>query len=242
MQMRQLFDKESSTYSYLLWDKQSLEAVMIDPVLEQSARDIQLIEELGLILRYSLETHIHADHITGGGLLRERFGCHVAVHEQAKASCADAWLKQGDYILFGDNTLKVLYTPGHTNTDVCYLAADRVFTGDTLLIRGSGRTDFQSGDAGTAYDSITGQLFVLPDQIRVYPAHDYNGMTVSTIGEEKRHNPRLRNPQTREGYIRIMNSMDLEKPRKIDVAVPGNQRCGISASEGLVNQAGTLGE
>lgn len=242
MQMRQLFDRDSSTYSYLLWDKQSLEAVMIDPVLEQSERDIRLIEELGLTLRYSLETHIHADHITGGGLLRERFDCHVGVHENARASCADVWLKQGDHVLFGDNTLKVLFTPGHTNTDISYLAGDRVFTGDILLIRGSGRTDFQSGDAGKAYDSITGQLFVLSDRIRVYPAHDYHGMTASTIGEEKRHNPRIGKGQTREGYVRIMNNMDLEKPQKIDVAVPGNQRCGISATEGLVNQAGVARE
>ncbi len=145
-------------------------------------------------------------------------------------------------MLFGDNTLKVLFTPGHTNTDICYLAADRVFTGDTLLIRGSGRTDFQSGDAGQAYDSIMGKLFVLPDNIRVYPAHDYNGMTASTIGEEKRHNPRLGNNQTREGYIRIMDSMELEKPQKIDVAVPGNQRCGISAAQGMLNQAGVIRE
>ncbi|WP_428609636.1 MBL fold metallo-hydrolase [Sedimenticola sp.] len=239
MQMRQLFDKESSTYSYLLWDKQTLDAVIIDPVLEQVERDIRLIEELGLNLRYSLETHIHADHITGAAQLRDRFDCHVAVHENARAACADVWLKQGDHILFGDNVLKVLHTPGHTATDICYLAADRVFTGDTLLVRGSGRTDFQSGDAGQAYDSVIDKLFVLPDKIRVYPAHDYNGMTTSTIGEEKRLNPRLGGNQTREGYIRIMEGMKLEKPQKIDVAVAGNQRCGISASEGLVNQAGS---
>lgn len=238
MQMRQLFDMESGTYSYLLWDKQSLDAVMIDPVLERSERDMQLIDELGLILRYTLETHIHADHITGGGLLKERYHCHAAVHENAAVPCADIWLKQGDHILFGDNILKVLYTPGHTDTDICYLAADRVFTGDTLLIRGSGRTDFQSGDAGQAYDSIMEQLFVLPDDIRVYPAHDYNGMTVSTIGEEKRLNPRLANDQTREGYIRLMGALELDKPKKIDIAVPGNQRCGIEA-EGQVNQAGS---
>ncbi len=238
MQMRQLFDNNSSTYSYLLWDDKSREAVIIDPVLEQYERDIRLISELQLKLTWSLETHIHADHITSSGMLREQFGCHVGVHEHAQVSCADVWLKQDDQIRFGEHQLTVLYTPGHTDTDICYLASDRVFTGDTLLIRGSGRTDFQSGDAGQAYDSITGKLFVLPDSIRVYPAHDYNGMTSSTIGEEKRHNPRLAENQTREGYIRIMESMDLDKPQKMDVAVPGNQRCGISPSEGRVNQSG----
>jgi glyoxylase-like metal-dependent hydrolase (beta-lactamase superfamily II) len=238
MQMRQLFDRESSTYTYLLWDKHSREAVIIDPVLEQSKRDIKLIEELDLVLGYALETHIHADHITGGGLLRERFGCHVAVHQNGEVACADVWLKQDDKIRFGEHTLQVLHTPGHTNTDISYLAADRVFSGDTLLIRGSGRTDFQSGDAGQAYDSITQKLFALPDEFPVYPAHDYNGITSTTIGEEKRCNPRLNNNQTRDGYIRIMNSMNLEKPKKIDLAVPGNQRCGMAGSEGMINQAG----
>ncbi|MCW8920359.1 MAG: MBL fold metallo-hydrolase [Sedimenticola sp.] len=238
MQLRQLFDKDSSTYSYLLWDEVTREAVMIDPVLEQSERDIRLITELGLNLRYALETHIHADHITGGGLLRERFSCLVGVHENAAAGCADIALKEGDQLRFGESSLTVLHTPGHTNTDISYLAKECLFTGDTLLVRGSGRTDFQSGDAGQAYDSITQKLFVLPDDFIVYPAHDYNGQTATTIGEEKKYNPRLGNKQTRAGYIKIMNSLVLEKPGKIDVAVPGNQRCGISAMEGLINQAG----
>ncbi|MCW8943886.1 MAG: MBL fold metallo-hydrolase [Sedimenticola sp.] len=241
MKMRQLFDKTSSTYSYLLWDEATLEAVMIDPVFEQSERDIQLIEELGLTLRYALETHIHADHITGGGLLRERFSCQVGVHENAKASCADIALKAGEHLLFGSASLTVLHTPGHTNTDISYLTEGCVFTGDTLLIRGSGRTDFQSGDAGEAYDSITQKLFVLPDDTLVYPAHDYSGQTVTTIGEEKRLNPRLGNNQTREGYVEIMNGLVLDKPAKIDEAVPGNQRCGIHGSEAVINQVGDIG-
>lgn len=238
MQLRQLFDKDSSTYSYLLWDEVTREAVMIDPVLEQSERDIRLIAELGLNLRYALETHIHADHITGGGLLRERFGCQVGVHENAAATCADIALKEGDQLRFGESSLTVLHTPGHTNTDISYLAEGCLFTGDTLLVRGSGRTDFQSGDAGQAYDSITQKLFVLPDDFIVYPAHDYSGQTATTIGEEKKYNPRLGNKQTRAGYIKIMSSLVLDKPKQIDVAVPGNQRCGINAMEGLINQAG----
>ncbi|MCW8891007.1 MAG: MBL fold metallo-hydrolase [Sedimenticola sp.] len=238
MKLRQLFDKSSSTYSYLLWDEESLDAVIIDSVFEQSERDIKLINELGLYLRYALETHIHADHITGAGLLRERFGCQVGVHQSAEAACADIALKEGDEVRFGHQSLKVLYTPGHTHTDISYLGEGCVFTGDTLLIRGSGRTDFQSGDAGQAYDSITQKLFVLSDDVLVYPAHDYTGQTLTTIGEEKRLNPRLRDHQTREGYVAIMNGLVLDKPAKIDVAVPGNQRCGVHGTEAVINQVG----
>jgi len=241
MKFRQLFDKESSTYSYLLWDGSTLEAVIIDPVMEQSQRDIKVIHELGLTLLYTLETHIHADHITGGGLLRDKLGCQVGVHENGQVSCADLWLKQGDNISFGEYELRVLHTPGHTNTDICYHTEDWVFTGDTLLIRGSGRTDFQSGDAGQAFDSIQDQLFTLPDDYRVFPAHDYVGLTESTIGEEKQFNPRLGKNQTREGYIRLMNGLVLEKPKKIVTAVPANQHCGDS-DEMILNQLGSSEE
>jgi len=172
--------------------------------------------------------------------LRERFGCQVGVHENAKASCADIALKEGEHLLFGRASLKVLHTPGHTNTDISYLTEGCVFTGDTLLIRGSGRTDFQSGNAGEAYDSITQKLFVLPDDTLVYPAHDYSGQTVTTIGEEKQLNPRLGNHQTREGYVEIMNGLVLDKPAKIDEAVPGNQRCGIHGPEAVINQVGAI--
>lgn len=228
MQIRQLFDPKSSTYSYLLWDEQSREAAFIDSVKEQVERDRQLIEELKLNLKYLLETHIHADHITGAGDLRKHFGAQVLVHKNSDSQCADKLLNDGDIIRLNQESIKVLYTPGHTNTDISYVISGAVFTGDTLLIRGSGRTDFQSGNPGEAYDSITGKLFVLPDSTTVYPGHDYNGFTASTIGEEKQYNPRVGNGKTREEYIKIMDGMDLPKPKMIDQAVPGNLQCGQS--------------
>lgn len=228
MQIRQLFDPRSSTYSYLLWDEQSRDAAFIDSVKEQVERDRQLIEELKLNLKYLLETHIHADHITGAGDLRKHFGAQVLVHKSSDSQCADKLLNDGDIIRLNQKSIKVLYTPGHTNTDISYVISGAVFTGDTLLIRGSGRTDFQSGNPGEAYDSITGKLFVLPDSTTVYPGHDYNGFTASSIGEEKQYNPRVGNGKTREEYIRIMDGMDLPKPKMIDQAVPGNLQCGQS--------------
>ena len=227
MNIRQLFDKASSTYSYLLWDSATREAAIIDPVKEEVERDIRLIGELGLKLLYSLETHIHADHVTGGGLLRDALGCQIAVHKNGQAECADIWLEEGALIKFGSVTLRVLHTPGHTSTDVCYLGDGMVFTGDTLLIRGSGRTDFQSGDAGQGYDSVTRRIFTLPEATIIYPAHDYNGFTCSTVGEEKRCNPRLGMDRSRDEYIAIMDGMNLPEPEKMDIAVPGNQRCGF---------------
>lgn len=227
MEIRQLFDNQSSTYTYLVWDQASREAAIIDSVREQIERDIQLIRELDLKLRYALETHVHADHITASGLLRERLGCKIGVHARVGSDCPDIKFSGDERLLLGDQHLEVLYTPGHTDTDVCYLGEGVVFTGDILLIRGSGRTDFQSGDAARSYDSITGRLFTLPDETIVYPAHDYTGFTCSTIGEEKCFNPRLGGGLSREAYIHIMQSMDLEKPKMIDLAVPGNQRCGL---------------
>lgn len=227
MKIRQLFDNNSSTYTYLVWDETSREAAIIDSVREQLDRDIQLIEELGLNLKYALETHVHADHVTASGLLRERLGCKVGVHSQVGSDCPDIKLDDDDRIQLGAQQLKVLYTPGHTDTDVCFLGDGVVFTGDILLIHGSGRTDFQSGDAARSYDSITGRLFTLPDETVVYPAHDYNGFTCSTIGEEIRYNPRLGGGKSRQAYIEIMQNMILDKPKLIDVAVPGNQACGL---------------
>ncbi len=227
MKIRQLFDQNSSTYTYLVWDQATREAAIIDSVREQLERDIQLIRELDLKLMYALETHVHADHITASGLLRERLGCKVGVHSQVGSDCPDIKLRDNDRIRLGGQQLEVLYTPGHTDTDVCYLAEGVVFTGDILLIHGSGRTDFQSGDAARSYDSITRRLFTLPEQTLVYPAHDYNGFTCSTIGEEKRFNPRLGGGRSRQEYIEIMHNMKLDKPKLIELAVPGNQACGL---------------
>lgn len=227
MKIRQLFDNDSSTYTYLVWDEATREAAIIDSVREQLERDIRLIRELELNLKFALETHVHADHITASGLLRERLGCKVGVHTRVGSDCPDIKLDDDDLIPLGSQQLEVLYTPGHTDTDVCYLGDGVVFTGDILLIHGSGRTDFQSGDAALSYDSITGRLFTLPEETVVYPAHDYNGFTSSTIGEEKRFNPRLGGGRSREAYIEIMQRMELDKPRLIDLAVPGNQACGL---------------
>lgn len=227
MNTRQLFDPATSTYTYLLWDNTSRQAAIIDPVIELWKRDKNLIEELGLNLQYSLETHIHADHVTGGGLLRKAFDCKVGVHTNSHANCADILLQEGDQLSLGSQTLRVIHTPGHTDTDVCFLTDGVIFTGDTLLVHGSGRTDFQSGNAGQAYDSIVQKIFTLPQDTVIFPGHDYAGFTRSTVGEEQRFNPRLGNNRSREEYIRIMTEMRLPKPEKIDTAVPGNQGCGL---------------
>jgi len=229
MNIRQLFDANTSTYTYLLWDEVSRETALIDSVIEQADRDEKIITELGLNLTWLLETHIHADHITASGELRRRKPqtAKVAVHKASGSSCADKLLQDGDEIRLGNQVIKVLYTPGHTDTDVSYLIDGAVFTGDALLIHGSGRTDFQSGDAGTGYDSITGKLFTLPDETKVYPGHDYKGQTVSTIGEEKEFNPRIGGGRSREEYIAIMNGLKLAKPARIEEAVPGNMACGL---------------
>jgi len=229
MNIRQLFDADTSTYTYLLWDEESRETALIDSVIEQADRDEKIITELGLNLTWLLETHIHADHITASGELRRRKPqtAKVAVHKASGSSCADRLLQDGDEIRLGNQVIKVLYTPGHTDTDVCYLIDGAVFTGDALLIHGSGRTDFQSGDAGTGYDSITGKLFTLADETKVYPGHDYKGQTVSTIGEEKEFNPRIGGGRSREAYIAIMNGLKLAKPARIEEAVPGNMACGL---------------
>ena len=226
MIFRQLFDPESSTYTYLLADEVTREAILIDSVESQVARDIKLINELNLKLVYCVETHIHADHVTGAGKLRKETGCKTAVSIHAQVDCADLQLAEGDVVQVGSVVLKALETPGHTNTCLSFYSDGKVFTGDALLIRGCGRTDFQSGDAAQLYDSITDKLFSLVDDVQVYPAHDYNGFTVSSISEEKQHNPRLR--LGREGFIDHMNSLVLDDPKKMDVAIPANLACGVS--------------
>ena len=227
MELRQLFDAESSTYTYLLWDERSRQAALIDTVDSQIDRDLQLVEELQLDLRYTLETHIHADHITASGKIRDRAGTKAVVHRNSRSDCADVLVCDGDSIMLGHHSIRVLETPGHTDTCVSYAIEDRVFTGDTLLIRGCGRTDFQSGDAGQLYDSIHQRLFTLPDRTIVYPAHDYRGLSCSTIGEEKTHNPRLGKNRSKRDFVDLMNSLDLDPPKKIAEAVPGNLECGL---------------
>lgn len=234
MFFRQLYDADSSTYTYLLADEESREAVLIDPVLEQVERDASLISELGLSLCYVLDTHVHADHVTGSTLLAERFGAKRVLSERSGAVCPDLLVKQGDVVRFGKYALEVRETPGHTNGCLSFVSHDggMVFTGDALLIRACGRTDFQQGNSDTLYRSVHEQIFSLPEETLVYPGHDYKGRTASTVGEEKRLNPRLGGGKTREEFVRIMAELSLPYPRKIDVAVPANLVCGAPLAKG----------
>jgi sulfur dioxygenase len=231
MQIRQLFDPESSTFSYLMWDTDTLEAALIDPVQAQVDRDIQLVRELGLTLKYTLETHVHADHVTGSGLLRQALNSIVMVHENSQTKCADVQIKGGDFIPLGARRINVVDTPGHTDSDISYLIPGAVFTGDSLLIRGCGRTDFQSGDAARLYHSVRQQLFTLPGDTIVYPGHDYQGRCCSTIAEEMVHNPRLGNDKSLEEFVEIMNNLKLAPPKYIHEALPSNLRCGVQVSD-----------
>lgn len=226
MLFRQLFDQESSTYTYLIADKETLEAVLVDPVLEKVQRDYQLIQELGLKLKFCLETHVHADHVTGTGKLRELAGCQGIVPEKAQVACADRKIQDGDILSVGKVKIEAIASPGHTDCHFAYLVnGTHLLTGDALFIRGCGRTDFQSGDAGTLYDSITKRFFTLADETLVYPGHDYRGHTVSTIGEEKRFNPRLAG-KNRLSFIELMNNLNLPNPVKMMEAIPANEQCG----------------
>ncbi|AKG21174.1 MBL fold metallo-hydrolase [Calothrix sp. 336/3] len=226
MLFRQLFDPGSSTYTYLIADLEAKTTILVDPVLEQVERDRQLLKELGLTLKYCLETHIHADHITGTAKLREATGCWGIVPENAQAVCADSVMKDGEILEMGSVKVKAIATPGHTDSHNAYLVnGTYLLTGDSLLIRGCGRTDFQSGNAGMMYDAITQRLFTLPDPTLVYPGHDYRGQTVSTIGEEKQWNPRFVG-NNRDQFIQLMANLNLPNPKKIMEAVPANQRCG----------------
>src|SRR5208282_5769692 len=226
MIFRQLFDGVSSTYTYLLASRPGGEALIIDPVLEKVDRYLQLVRELDLKLVKAVDTHLHADHITGLGALRDRTRCITVMGEQTHADVVSMRVAEGDRVEIEGVRLDVLYTPGHTDDSYSYLLADRVFTGDTLLIRGTGRTDFQNGDPRAQYDSIFNKLLKLPDETMVYPAHDYKGETVSTIGEEKFFNPRLKVRSVDE-YVDLMNNLKLPYPKMMDVAVPANVHVGL---------------
>jgi glyoxylase-like metal-dependent hydrolase (beta-lactamase superfamily II) len=226
MIFRQLFEPDTCTYTYLLGCERSHRAVLIDPVASEVESYAALLGELGLSLVYTLETHVHADHITGSGLLRERLGSHSVVHRDAGAMCADLLVTDGVPLQVGDLELLVRHTPGHTDGCLSFVMADRVFTGDALFIGGCGRTDFQQGDAGRLYDSIHQKLFSLPPDTLVYPGHDYAGNTVSTIRQEMGKNPRLGGGIGRDAFIELMGGLDLPYPKYIDEALPANQACG----------------
>ena len=230
MIFRQLFDSTSGTYTYLLASRHGGEALIIDPVIERIDRYLQLVRELDLKLVKAVDTHLHADHVTGLGALRDRTHCVTVMGEHTKADVVSMRVTEGDCVQIEGLSLDVLYTPGHTDNSYSFLLDDRVFTGDTLLIRGTGRTDFQNGDPRAQYNSIFNKLLKLPDETLVFPAHDYKGETVSTIGEEKFFNPRLRVKSVDE-YADLMNNLKLPNPKMMDVAVPANMRVGLRQEE-----------
>ena len=238
MIFRQLFDSVSGTYSYLLASRAGGEVLIIDPVLEKVERYLQLIRELDLKLVKAVDTHLHADHITGLGALRDRTHCITVMGENTKADVVSMRLAEGDKLTIEGLSMDVLYTPGHTDDSYSFLMRDRVFTGDTLLIRGTGRTDFQNGDARAQYDSLFGKLLRLPDETMVFPAHDYKGDTVSTIGEEKRYNPRLQ-VKSIDDYVALMANLKLPNPKMMDVAVPSNMKIGL-AQQGIARRGWAL--
>jgi sulfur dioxygenase len=241
MIFRQLFEPASSTYTYLFGFPDSGEALLLDPVLETVERDLAAVQELGLRLRFTLETHIHADHVTGACRLRSLTGCKVAYPAMDGLPCADLGVSEVDPLTLGGVTFRPLFTPGHTESHHSYLVSlpdvERVFTGDALLIDGCGRTDFQGGDASTLYRSIHEKIFSLPADTLVYPAHDYQHRHVTTVGQEKRRNPRLGGGRSIAEFEQIMAQLDLPYPERIDVAVPANRLCGDCPEENLIRLA-----
>lgn len=227
MKIRQLFDYDTWTYTYLLWDEKTKEAALIDSVAEQVDRDMQHIDELGLKVKYLFETHIHADHITGAGPIRKRTGGQIIIHEKSNSECADILAVEGDNFKLGEQEIRVLHTPGHTNNDITYLIQGAAFTGDTLLVRDCGRTDFQLGSNQMMFESLTEKLFQLPENTRVFPAHDYKGFSQSTIGEEKQFNVRVGKGKSYEDFCTIMDNLNLPNPKRMDTSVPGNLKCGL---------------
>jgi len=225
---RQLFDQQSSTYTYLLADPATREALLIDPVFEQARRDAALIQELGLQLRWTLETHVHADHVTGAWLLKEKFGSRIALSQASGAEGADKYLQAGEKLAFGKRSLEARATPGHTDGCMTYVLDERsmAFTGDALLIRGCGRTDFQQGDPRTLFRSVRAQIFSLPEGCTLFPGHDYRGLTATSVGEEKLYNPRLAEAVLEQDFVGYMTHLGLPYPKQMDIAVPANLKCG----------------
>lgn len=224
---QQLFEKTSSTYTYILADATTHEGIIIDPVLETVERDVALLQELGITLRFILDTHVHADHITGSGQLAKKTGAKIAMSADSGVD-VDIPLQDGQVLQCGALQIKALATPGHTNDSMCYYIGNKVFTGDTLLIRGNGRTDFQNGSANDLYHSIMNKLYTLPETTLVYSGHDYAGFTSSTIGLEKKFNKRIKMDTPKEQFIQTMNELKLDRPQKIDIAVPANLKCGLT--------------
>lgn len=231
----QLFEKETSTYTYLLGDAETKEAILIDPVVEMVERDLQLVTDLNLKLKYILDTHVHADHITGSGELRKRTGAKAGVSSAYDLSCPDLHIEDGQEIKFGRFTIKAIHTPGHTSGCLSYQLENMVFTGDALLVRGCGRTDFQEGSSEKLFHSVREKLFILPENTIVYPAHDYKGFTKTSIGLEKRLNPRLNTEISRDKFIEIMSNLKLAYPKKIQEAVPANLQCGLPLKSEILN-------
>ncbi|HEY1287204.1 MAG TPA: rhodanese-like domain-containing protein [Burkholderiales bacterium] len=225
---RQLFDPQSATYTYLLADGASREALLVDPVFEQARRDAALIEELGLRLKWTLETHVHADHVTGAWLLRQKLGSKIAISASSGADGADHFVKDQDRVTFGKRYVEARATPGHTGGCTTYVLDDQsmAFTGDALLIRGCGRTDFQQGDPGKLFRSVRSQIFSLPEECTLYPGHDYRGLTATSVGEEKLYNPRLAEGILEQDFVGYMKHLGLPHPKQMELAVPANLKCG----------------
>lgn len=231
MLFRQLFERESSTYTYLVASRPGGEALLVDPVKAEVDKYLLLVRELDLRLVFAIDTHVHADHITGLGALRDATACTTIMGAQTRAECVSRKVVDGERIVVDGVELRAMHTPGHTDDSYSFVMDDRVLTGDTLLIRGTGRTDFQNGDAAAQYDSIFGRLLTLPDDLAVYPGHDYKGWTTSTIGEERANNPRLR-VRSKAEYVEMMRNVRLANPRMMDVAVPANLVCGATREGG----------
>ena len=231
MIFRQLYEPLSSTYTYLLGCEETGQAILIDPVIAAMARDLGELKRLGLTLAYTLDTHIHADHITSALEMKRAVGSQIAAPAHDRLPCTDVGIEEGKPFQVGGIRLQPLHTPGHTDGHFAFLFNDRVFTGDALLIEGCGRTDFQNGDADALYRSVLEKLFILPEEVLVYPAHDYNDRFVSSIAQEKKRNPRLGGQKTIEEFREIMANLNLPYPKFIDYAVPGNKQCGICPSD-----------